>query len=244
MWLNGGFSVMAKRSNLFEFEPMLGPCEDYPIGSVEWAERISNRLQLATESVTRDTAHHLKTCLEQIWGAPEPPWNVWPEGKPFGTPDDYCLAVTGHSWKALLEIVRELADDNDLFSEFTMRVDLAKAQIEHRPQGVRTDTLPDNIRKLSDKGGDGGTSAAYLLRRLAKKNKEILDAYERGEFKSVRAAAKAAGLIKEPTAYVKILKLVPKLTDDERDMLVSDLLQYNIDKAKADQQARLKAHRS
>lgn len=208
---------------------MLGPCEDFPVGSLEWAERISNRLQLATESVTRDTAHHLWNCLEQIWKASPRPWEVWPKGKPFGTPDDYCRAVTGHGWQALLQIVRELtADDEEhLFSEFTMRTDLARTQVEHRSQGSRTDQHGYIITKLrGENSSGGGTSAAYLLRRLARdeKHKNILAAYERGEFKSVRAAAKAAGLVKEPTAFDQIKKLLAKTTQAERQELVQFIL--------------------
>lgn len=52
----------------------------------------------------------------------------------------------------------------------------------------------------------GGTGAAYLLRRL-----DILARYERGEFKSVCATAKAAGLIKEPSPLEQIQKLWKRL---------------------------------
>jgi hypothetical protein len=49
---------------------------------------------------------------------------------------------------------------------------------------------------LSDKGGDGRNSAAYLLRRLARDHEDILARYERGEFPSVKAAAREAGIVK------------------------------------------------
>jgi hypothetical protein len=199
---------------------MLGPCEDYPPGSVEWAERISNRLQLATESVTRDTAHHLKTCLEQIWKAPNPPWEVWPQDRPFGTPDDYCRAVTGHSWQSLIATVEELTGESiepNLLTAHRMRVDLAKAQVKHRSQGTRTDLLVDNINKLKR----GGTSSAYLLRRLARSYETLpfLNAYERGEYRSVRAAAKAAGIIREISVLDRMRKLASKTTFEDRCQL-------------------------
>jgi hypothetical protein len=49
-------------------------------------------------------------------------------------------------------------------------------------------------------------------------------------------------MIDHTRLYIHILTLIPLLTDEERDMLESDLLQYSIDKAKADQQTRLKEH--
>ena len=79
-------------------------------------------------------------------------------------------------------------------------------------QGQRVDLLPDNVRKL-DSGGNG---SEYLLRRLAKTAPDILDRYEAGEFKSVRAASIAAGHIKVATVLQRLLKLWEKATEAER----------------------------
>jgi hypothetical protein len=51
-----------------------------------------------------------------------------------------------------------------------------------------------------------GTAAEYLTRRIARDRPDILAAMKRGEYPSVRAAAKAAGIIKEKTG---------PLTDEE-----------------------------
>ena len=72
-------------------------------------------------------------------------------------------------------------------------------------------TKPDNIRIDS-----GGTGSEYLLRRLAKTAPDILDRYESGEFKSVRAASIAAGHIKVATVLERLLKLWEKATEAER----------------------------
>lgn len=56
--------------------------------------------------------------------------------------------------------------------------------------------LPDNIRKVEDKGG---TAASTLLRRLARRTPEILDRWKNNEFPSVRAAAIEAGIVKVKT---------------------------------------------
>ena len=55
--------------------------------------------------------------------------------------------------------------------------------------------MPDDVKHFRK---DGGNSASYLLRRLARQSPETLEAYERGEFRSVRAAALSAGIVKEP----------------------------------------------
>jgi len=46
-----------------------------------------------------------------------------------------------------------------------LQAELARTQADHRSQGARTDLHAYNVSKLSDRSGDGGTSAAYLLRR-------------------------------------------------------------------------------
>lgn len=180
-------------TELYKFEPMLGPADQWPVGSPEWAERTSQKLQLATRSVTRQTVHYLKDLLKEIIRTK--PWLIWPI-PPFNTPDDYCQKVTGYSWRGLLGVVTELIPDREL--ELTMRAENAKAQVEYRPQGTRTDLLlPYDIRKLSTKGCDGGTSRDYLLRRLARKRPDLLEKYKNGEFRSVRAVAIEAGFIKK-----------------------------------------------
>ena len=72
-------------------------------------------------------------------------------------------------------------------------------------------TKPDNVR--IDSGGNGSD---FLLRRLAKTAPDILDRYEAGEFKSVRAASIAAGHIKVATVLERLLKLWEKATEAER----------------------------
>ena len=71
----------------YEFTPMLGPAKHFPAGSVEWSQRISNRLQIATDTVSYDVEHHVARCLKQVLSADPKSWEVWPGGKPFETPD-------------------------------------------------------------------------------------------------------------------------------------------------------------
>jgi len=49
----------------YEFTPMLGPAEHFSVGSVEWSQRISNRQQIPTNTVSYDVVHHVARCLKQ-----------------------------------------------------------------------------------------------------------------------------------------------------------------------------------
>jgi len=210
-------------ADLYQFKPMLGPAEEYPVGSIQWAERVSNRLQISAQSVSRSTAHHLGKQLKEIWHSNPRPWQIWPKDKPFGTPDDYCRAVTGHSWEALLAIVGELTGDPDLTPEM-MITELARAQACGRSQGTRTDLLPAPGRKL---GKQGSNNKERILRTLARDHPAVFARYKAGEFDSAKAAGRAAGIVKDTKPFDQIRKLIEKhhseLTEAERRQL-KDLL--------------------
>ena len=72
----------------------------------------------------------------------------------------------------------------------------------------------DNVRAVLAEQ-DYGNSSTYLLRRLKRDAPAVAEAYLAGEHKSVRAAAKAAGIVKDPSPYERCIKLLPRLTMEE-----------------------------
>ena len=80
-------------------------------------------------------------------------------------------------------------------------------------------------KKASDNttGFQRGTSPTYLAARLKRDHPEIAAAVERGEYRSMRQAAIVAGIIKSLTPYQQILRLLPKLSPEERNQLVEML---------------------
>ena len=78
----------------------------------------------------------------------------------------------------------------------------------------------DNIRLNSH-----GTGSSYLAARLARDHPDILERMKRGEFRSVRAAALEAGIVKPQKTYTgsaleRATKAVRDLSDDERAALL------------------------
>jgi len=69
----------------------------------------------------------------------------------------------------------------------------------------------DNVKAVK-----GGNSADYLTRKLSRDHPETFAAFARGEFRSVRAAAKSAGIVRDKTAYEQLQRLWLKVTPDER----------------------------
>lgn len=85
---------------------------------------------------------------------------------------------------------------------------------------------PGRPKKGEEKGADGtikhGTNcASTLARRLLRDAPEIFARLESGEFKSVRAAAIAAGIVKPPTPLQVAQRAFRKLTSEEREEFVS-----------------------
>jgi hypothetical protein len=66
----------------------------------------------------------------------------------------------------------------------------------------------------------GGNDAAYLSRRLLRDAPDTFAALERGEFKSVRAAAKVAGIIRDRTPLQEFQCIWKKATLDQQEEMV------------------------
>lgn len=85
----------------------------------------------------------------------------------------------------------------------------------------------DNINSFNEP--KGGTSKAYLLRRLSRDNPEMLDRIESGEL-TTRQAAIQSGIIKVKTPFEMVMALVKKLSAEELMLIESEIqtLKFNI----------------
>ena len=68
----------------------------------------------------------------------------------------------------------------------------------------------------------GGTNQEYLLRCLARDHPDILAAYQRNEYPSVRQAAIAADIVKVPTPLDHLNKWWDKASAEEQVMFFND----------------------
>jgi hypothetical protein len=69
-----------------------------------------------------------------------------------------------------------------------------------------------------------GAGSAYLLRRIArmKDGEAILERYDRGEFKSVRAAADAAGIPRD-TTLAELRRAWRRASENEKNAFLAEL---------------------
>lgn len=169
---------------------MLGPASAHPVGTPEWAECLGNELDYMIERANDHGVEGLVPLIRVAITASTPPWKVWPR-PPCDTPDTYFELCTGLNYKQLWEFINTLKEDHGLARSLDV-VRETNARGAGRPRKDRN--IPYDVRNISTDGQDGGNSRSYLLRRIGIKAPEILAAWERGEYKSVRAAADAAGI--------------------------------------------------
>jgi hypothetical protein len=190
------------------------PAENYEPGSPEWSARVTLRTYHAIGYIhDRGTRQLIKTLRYVL---PHEPWLTFPQEHPLCDVDSYFSALCGLAWKDLVTMVRGI--DPDAARE--LEVIHARTQAKYVRAGKPT-TDENHAGGMNLKQGSNNTT--YLLRRLARENKDILDAYQRGEYLSVTAAARAAGLKPEPPLPLdQIKRLIKKLSDEEK----AELKQY------------------
>ena len=91
-----------------------------------------------------------------------------------------------------------------------VRKEMDQADARKEGRGNKVSTNSGRFRDQSC------ASRSYLLCRLARRMPEILERYERGKFRSIRAAAIAAGIIRERTALELLEDTWKKATLEEK----------------------------
>jgi hypothetical protein len=138
-----------------------------------------------------------KPLVEELGKAvPGKPWLAWPPGQPWGTADRWARELVGMPWVKLMAIVREI--DPPVAQE----LEVIAAPDEVGPgQRHRSDLEP---RADGTKLKRGETSS-YLATRLKKDHAELAAEVEAGRMK-LRAAARAAGIIKPPDPVKELMR--------------------------------------
>ena len=98
------------------------------------------------------------------------------------------------------------------------RAEAVTGQVEVGHKGFKT-----KEQESSGNGNDNynvnnvgaGNSASYLASRIARDAPEVLEQMKQGAFRSVRAAAKAAGIIRDKTRLEKTQALVRRMDEQE-----------------------------
>mgnify|MGYP000583100117 CR=1 FL=1 len=195
-------------SNRFQFQAMRTATDSLPEGSEDWLEGMSMRVQYTFDQTEKFGVEPLVENLRRIF--PYKPWNYIPKDKPCKRADEYFEGVTGRPWKILLAMIQEYD------SELAKQIEIEIPALNKHGGDRKSDNQVDNVNLNKSKGGN---SKEYILARLNRDYPEIAQDLADGQYKSVREAAKAAGLIKQESNLDKIKKLIGKLNPGELEEL-------------------------
>ena len=205
-----------------QYPPMLGPLEAVPAGTPAWAERLGLRILNAVETTEQHGVDRLIPLVEMALEAEEKPWNIFPEGRPCRTPDKYLRYAAGVDCVSIGKLIAAYkGEDDQLVRKLRRSTAEAEAAIadENEKRG-KADPRGDSPRL------DRGKTTAHLLRRLSRDHPDILAAYERGEFKTPTAAARAAGIKVDTLPLTKLRRAWKLASPDERETFLAEIKQF------------------
>lgn len=180
-----------------------------PPGSHLWAVAVRNEIQESLDSHRKD--YESLVAFVDLFTR----YDGWrkltdAKGRQFRSYADFCKASKPFG------LGRDHAEVDALVKEGT-----ARKTAEERAKSPPTllDHGGDRVSEKVEQGNDvtliRGNHADYLTARIARDRPDILERMQAGEFSSVRAAAIEAGIVKVPTTLERVMKLLPKLNDDE-----------------------------
>jgi hypothetical protein len=138
-------------------------------------------------------------------------------GHPFPSLRAFCLADPPHGIgfdPAFLDaVVRE-----------TRAITLGELVAEVRAlQAHGTNQYSEGEDLSMLKSSNKGPTSRYFIARLKRDYPAVAEALARGEYRSVRAAAKAAGFVREPTPLVLLLRAWRHASPEERERFLATI---------------------
>lgn len=197
-----------------EYPPMLGPMEAVPVGSAEWAERLGLRIKHGVENIEHQGIDRLEPLIRLVLDTTPSPWEVWPD-PPCRTPDRFFQYAASTDCRDLAKLIAAYKGE-DYSLVRMLRAATAEAEQTIADENEKRGKAPDPHNDVMRVGGQGN-AASYLLRRLARERPDILEAYERGQFATPTAAARAAGFKVDTTPLVKLRRAWKRASPEDRE---------------------------
>lgn len=142
----------------------------------------------------------------------------------FGMPSLYAMDATmkgiGREGKLALDAIRKEIPDWDTRVEKARNEQTVK-EAPVLPEHGGDHTSEEGKATLQSNLAKHGNSADYLAARIKRDAPEIAKQLERGEFKSVRAAAKAAGIVKDKSQIEIAKSAWKRMNEVERNEFLS-----------------------
>lgn len=197
-----------------------GGVTNAPIGSEAWAQRVRLEMQAIVDDLPyapERFERYLVLCKSHR------AWRLMNkrDGSRFRSLEEFCEYEKpwglGRPWKSIKPYLVALHG----------KAAIAAQVAPLAPNGTNqhaTDGGLDNIKPSgSPPSAQGGTGADYLAARLRRDHPEIADALAEGRYRSVRAAARAAGIVKPIDPVAEIVRRVRALSTQQIELLRIEL---------------------
>lgn len=171
-------------------------------------------LQVRMRSCLREAT---ATAMEfEVWASELQRYEGWKQltdedGRPFPSYERFCCAPPPFGLGYSVADIEAIVGERRKREARKMAADPAVKPVQKHGGQKRGEKGCDNITSL-----ERGTSTSYLVRRLKRDHPEIAEALARGEYKSARAAAIAAGVVRVPTLLDLFARLWAKASPEER----------------------------
>jgi len=212
-----------------------------PQGTEEWAKAVRLRMLSVVKSLPLypNSMRELVESMREHQG-----WKVLrrADGKIFRTFEEFCAHPQPHGlgkpWREIKPFVQAALGGNAaVVAAVTTRAEAAPTLSDAGKKGGRPkkDDKPKPEKARDDGNGltRRGNGPEYLAARIARDAPQVLEEMKAGKFKSVRAAAKAAGIVKDPDVVTvaaravaavpthRLAELVCRLSVDVRKLLLA-----------------------
>lgn len=185
-----------------------------PEGSRHWCVGMRVEIQRLLDDHRRDH-EALQRCVESFVSLKGWTALIDAKGKPFASYADFCRARKPHG------LGRDPAEIDQLLKEGAAKKS-PQARAENPPvlldgPGPATEEEKANGVLNTNRPDRGSTNADYLTARIARDHPDVLARMKAGEFPSVRAAAKVAGIVRDPTPLELMKRAWTRASKAEKD---------------------------
>ena len=141
-------------------------------------------------------------------------WERIPPEQPYGSMDALLKACVGVGEVEVKKTIARLVEETPA---------LRSVGAPEGNQNATKEEGEDNVDTINIESGKGGTSSTYRIARLKRDAPAIADALAAGKYPTVAAAYRAAGLERKPDPVAQALRLVSRLSPEDRARFVAAL---------------------
>jgi hypothetical protein len=190
---------------------------DAPYGSREWCSAMRLHIQNGIDEA-KSRVSHIRFSLKSTRDEAHFVSLQDKDGNKFSSWEDFCQYPRPWGLGFSVEVANAIIEERNgdrliscVAADTMARAQPLKANGGDRRSAEAKDQV-DNI-KLKHKGG---TDPEYLAARIKRDHPDIAQAVERGEYRSMRQAALAAGIVKQSTPLDTLRRAWAKASEDER----------------------------